>query len=70
MAHAIFCAHGQLVRAVLDLVCMAYGKVNVSIVALVPGEDVADIATNLERLVNAHTDEEWVIVVDLQCEGP
>ena len=61
MVHAIFCAHGQLAGAMLDSVCMVYGEVNVSAVAFVPGENAADIAINLEKLVSAHTDEEWVI---------
>ena len=58
MVHAIFCAHGQLAGAMLDSVCMVYGEVNVSAVAFVPGENAADIAINLEKLVSAHTDEE------------
>lgn len=70
MVHAIFCAHGQLAGAMLDSVCMVYGEVNVSAVAFVPGENAADIAINLEKLVSAHTDEEWVIAVDLQCGSP
>ena len=49
---------------------MVYGDVNVSAVAFVPGENAADIAINLEKLVSAHTDEEWVIAVDLQCGSP
>ena len=70
MVHAIFCAHGQLAGAMLDSVRMVYGEVNVSAVAFVPGENAADIAINLEKLVSAHTDEEWVIAVDLQCGSP
>ena len=68
MVHAIFCAHGQLAGAMLDSVCMVYGEVNVSAVAFVPGENAADIAINLEKLVSAHTDEEHTLSADDLCQ--
>ncbi|TCW12467.1 PTS system L-sorbose-specific IIA component (Man family) [Raoultella sp. BIGb0138] len=70
MVNAIFCAHGQLAGAMLDSVRMVYGDVRVSAVAFVPGENAGDIAAKLEKLVSAHSTEEWLIAVDLQCGSP
>lgn len=67
MVYVIFCVYGQLVGVMFDLVCMVYGEVNVSVVVFVFGENVVDIVINLEKLVSVYIDEEWVIVVDLQC---
>lgn len=70
MVNAIFCAHGQLACAMLDSVRMVYGDVNVSAVEFVPGENAGDIAAKLEKLVSTHSNDEWLIAVDLQCGSP
>ena len=70
MVNAIFCAHGQLACAMLDSVRMVYGDVNVSAVEFVPGENAGDIAAKLEELVSTHSNDEWLIAVDLQCGSP
>ncbi|XXD07190.1 mannose/fructose/sorbose PTS transporter subunit IIA [Klebsiella sp. R445] len=70
MVNVIFCAHGQLAGAMLDSVRMVYGDVEVSAVEFVPGENAADIAAKLEKLVSTHSDSEWLIAVDLQCGSP
>lgn len=70
MVNAIFCAHGKLACAMLESVQMVYGEVNVSAVEFVPGENAGDIADKLEKLVNAHVQDEWLIAVDLQCGSP
>lgn len=70
MVNLIFCAHGELACAMLDSVRMVYGEVNISAVAFVPGENAGDIAVKLKKLVSAHNQGEWLIVVDLQCGSP
>lgn len=70
MVNAIFCAHGKLACAMLESVQMVYGDANVEAVAFVPGENVSDIITKLEKLVSTHTNDEWLIAVDLQCGSP
>ncbi|SUQ60314.1 EIIAB-Man [Raoultella terrigena] len=49
---------------------MVYGDVNVSAVEFVPGENAGDIAAKLEELVSTHSNDEWLIAVDLQCGSP
>lgn len=70
MVNVIFCAHGQLACAMLDSVRMVYGDVNVFAVEFVPGENAADIANKLEKLVATRKKEQWIIAVDLQCGSP
>lgn len=70
MVNAIFCAHGKLACAMLESVQMVYGEANVEAVAFVPGENASDIINKLEKLVSTHTNDEWLIAVDLQCGSP
>jgi len=70
MVNVIFCAHGQLACAMLDSVRMVYGDVNVNAVEFIHGENAGDIATKIEKLVSTHSDEQWLIAVDLQCGSP
>lgn len=70
MVNAILCAHGKLACAMLESVQMVYGDARVEAVEFIPGENASDIVTKLEKLVSTHTQDEWLIAVDLQCGSP
>lgn len=69
MVHAIFCAHGQLAGAMLIRYAWSTARLTSAPSRLSPAK-TRRISPLTRKLVSAHTDEEWVIAVDLQCGSP